>query len=89
MDKYNVIDTAKDLKSLEIDMQNWTLLPYKLRLLSNDDCIRQHGCTVRQFYYNQKMRFMKYIEPKVEPSNIRSIAPGDLEVSLSDYKEEE
>lgn len=72
MDKYNVIDIAKDLNSLELDMQNWSLLPHKIRLKSNDDCIRMHGCTVRDFYNVQKLAFMKDDEHDTA-SNIKSI----------------
>lgn len=50
MDKYNVIDQIYNLNDLENDMVQWSMLPYKFRMMSDDDCQRMHGMTNTEYY---------------------------------------
>ena len=59
MDKFNVITPTNDLDELEKDMDSWIRLPHKLRLLSNDACMKKYNCTVNDLYHNIKERILK------------------------------
>ena len=45
MDKFNVIIPTSNLDDLQNDMYSWTLLPYNLRLRSDEECIRRYNMT--------------------------------------------
>ena len=48
MDRFNVIDITSDLNKLETDMTNWSNLPYKMRLRSDEECIRQYDLKLKR-----------------------------------------
>lgn len=61
MDKYNVIDQFDSLDDLEVDIRKWLSLPYEFKFRSDEECIRQHGCTNVVLYNNLKSDFLKDI----------------------------
>lgn len=58
MDKFNVIDQTQNLESLEQDMIKWSMMPYKFRMMSDDDCQRIHGMTNTDYYNELKKKFL-------------------------------
>lgn len=50
MDQYNVITPSSDLDELNKDMTNWTMLPYNMRLRSDEECIRRYNMTNIDLY---------------------------------------
>lgn len=71
MDKFNIISPTTDIDELDKDMANWCMLPYELRMRSNDDCMRLYGVTVVDLYNNMKDKILNVQDlRKIEPSNI-------------------
>lgn len=71
MNKYNVIEPTTNLDALQTDYDNWCSLPYDMRKLSNDDCIRIHGCTVPDLYYKYREAILQAQDmQKVDTDNI-------------------
>ena len=60
MDRNNIIEPTNNLDQLEQDYSNWLRLPHKYRMLSNSECITQHGCTVYDYYLSIKNSILKY-----------------------------
>ena len=61
MDKYNVINQLDSLDDLEADMRQWLALPHEFKFRSDEECIRQHGCSNIVLYNNLKADFLKDI----------------------------
>jgi hypothetical protein len=58
MDKFNVITPTADLDELTADMSSWCLLPYDMRMRSDEECIRTFGCTNWDLYNNIKEKIL-------------------------------
>ena len=58
MDSNNVIQITSDLDSLNKDLYNWSLLPYHLRKISDDNCLKLYGCKNRELYNKLKERIL-------------------------------
>ena len=54
MNEFNVIDKCSTLTELEKEMNNWYQLPFSFRMRANDECMRVNGCTVPDYYEQQK-----------------------------------
>ena len=54
MDKFNVITPTSNLNELEVDMNNWSNLPYDIRRRSDEDCLRMFGMNNTDFYNRLK-----------------------------------
>lgn len=50
MDKFNVLNITNDLNSLEVDMSNWSSLPYDFRVRSDEECVSRYGINNTQLY---------------------------------------
>lgn len=61
MDKYNIIEPKDNLVDLDIEMNQWYSLPIDIQMLSNDECIRQHNCTVVDYYNKIKLAIINNI----------------------------
>ena len=59
MDAYNVISISYDINALDREMENWSNLPYEIRMHSNDECIRRYGCTNIDLYNRVKSYLLK------------------------------
>lgn len=67
MDNNNVIELTNDLKTLELDMTNWSNLPFEMRKRSDVECIQKYGCTNIELYNSIKANIIKNEPPKDEP----------------------
>lgn len=67
MDNNNVIELTNDLEALELDMSNWSNLPFDVRKRSDADCIQKYGCTNIELYNSIKANIIKNEPPKDEP----------------------
>ena len=54
-----VLSIPEDLASLEQDMNAWWNLPYDLRKIGNDNCIKKYGCTNEQLYNIMKAKLVQ------------------------------
>ena len=71
MDNNNVIIPTNDLNQLELDMDSWNRLPYKLKKLSIDACMRQYNCTVYDLYNRLKGHILDMqARNEQEPDNL-------------------
>ena len=71
MDKFNVITPTADLDKLTADMSSWCLLPYDMRMRSDEECIRIFGCTNWDLYNNIKEKILANDDlNKIDKNNI-------------------
>ena len=71
MDKENVIIPTNNLDKLEQDMDQWNLLPYKFKKLSNAACLTKYNCSVYDLYTKLKANILnKEAENEQEPDNL-------------------
>ena len=70
MDRYNCISITNNLDELDIDMNNWILLPYDLRKRANEISLSKYGCTNEQLYNIIKAKLLSY--ESVDQSELES-----------------
>ncbi|MBR6289302.1 MAG: hypothetical protein IKR19_08205 [Acholeplasmatales bacterium] len=71
MDNNNVIIPTNNLEELEKDMAEWNKLPYKLKKLSIDDCMRKYNCTIYDLYNRLKGHILDMqAREDQEPNNL-------------------
>lgn len=80
MDKYNVITPTSDLDELNNDMTNWTMLPYNMRLRSDEECIRRYNMTNIDLYNKVKTAIINHTPLEINDNIIgSSISEGFVE----------
>lgn len=82
MDKYNVLDIADSLESLENDFIRWQTMTYDMRKDSDTVCLQRFGLTNIQLYNAQRANFIYYQDNK--PKLQQEIA----KIKMSDSNEE-
>lgn len=76
MDSNNVLSVTTNMEELDKDLYNWSLLPHKLRKISDDRCTELYGCKNRELYNKIKAKIMldkpiddnKLIDTKIQLS---------------------
>lgn len=65
----NVIQPTNDLNELEDNYAKWNLMPMKFKILSNDKCQQQYGCTNIELYTKIKSRLMSIVSAEEDDPN--------------------
>ena len=86
MDKYNVITPTPDLTELENDMVQWSNLPYKFRLRSDEECIRKYNLTNIQLFNRIKAMILNNTFPEDEKLIGKSISES-FEITFDNNEE--
>lgn len=60
MDRYNCISISNNIDELDLDMNNWMLLPFDMRKRSNEISLQKYGCTNEQLYNILKAKLLAY-----------------------------
>ncbi len=62
MDQFNVLDimNISTIDALDIDFNQWQLLPYDMRKKSDDICIQKYGCNNIQLYNVIKAKMLQF-----------------------------
>lgn len=80
MDQYNVITPTSDLDELNNDMTNWTMLPYNMRLRSDEECIRRYNMTNIDLYNKIKAAIINHTPLEIDDDIIgSSVSEGFVE----------
>ena len=89
MDEFNVIKLTSDLNELESEIQQWYRLPYKLRLRSNEECIRRYNCNIIDLYNNIKNKIMNSeAEAEIDDNNVKIMESLDAALDFADQYED-
>ena len=85
MDQYNVITPTNNLDDLDRDMNNWYLLPFEMRMRSNDECMRRNGCTIQDYYNRMRTSIIKHQDQgEYKPNNLEIMKENAYSDLLSD-----
>ena len=80
MDQYNVITPTSDLDKLNNDMTFWTMLPYNMRLRSDEECIRRYNMTNIDLYNKVKAAIINHTPLEIDDNIIGySVSEGFIE----------
>lgn len=73
LDKDNILLPTSSIEELEKDYNDWCLLPYKLRKLSNGTCMARYKCTVPELYlrYKRPLEDFDYVNRVADEDNIK------------------
>ena len=79
MDEYNVISISYNLNELDREMEQWSNLPYEMRMNADDACLKQYGCTNIDLYNRTKAYILS-----VKPIDVDDLNPLEESVRMSD-----
>lgn len=81
MDNDKIISITTNMDELDKDMYEWSILPYKIRVISDAKCREKYGCTNRILFNKMKYSIL-FNKPFKDVINIDN---GDVSVQQESY----